>query len=80
MVVKRVTAGPIHELDIGIGQLFAVERERLPWFRQQVGDTSNRDVVRHRVGALGKRCDAERQRVTPREPIVVDAAVAVTNT
>ena len=55
MVVERIAAGPIDQLDVGIGEPLAVEVERLARMQQHVGDARHRNEVGDAV-ALDRQC------------------------
>ena len=51
MMVERVAAGPVDQLDIGIGQALAVVVERFAGVQQHVGDARDRDEIGDAVAA-----------------------------
>jgi hypothetical protein len=59
MMVERVAAGPVDQLNVGIVQRLAVVVERLAGAFQHVGDASDRDEFAHRVRSLRQRRPAE---------------------
>ena len=51
MMVKRIAAAPIDEIDIGIDEVLSVVLERLTRVEQQVRDASDRDEAANRIAA-----------------------------
>src|SRR5204863_2496783 len=48
-MMKRVAAGPIDKMDIGIGALASVEIVAATWMQQAIGDARRRDRTRQRI-------------------------------
>ena len=77
VVVKRVAAGPVHALDVGVGEPQPVVVERLAGVQQHIADRRDRDERLHRVEALRQRRQPAAQR---RQPRLVHRPVAVPET
>ena len=55
MMVERIAARPIDQLDVGVGEPLAVEVERLARMQQHVGDARHRNEIGNAV-ALDRQC------------------------
>src|ERR1700730_15579862 len=49
MIMKRIAAGPINQMDIGIGALPSVEIIGSTWMQQAIGDARRWDRTRQRI-------------------------------
>ena len=77
VMMQRIAAGPVHQLDVGVRQAAAVVVERFAGMQQHVADRRDRDERLHRIRALRQLRQTEAQRWQSR---LVHRAVAMPET
>ena len=80
VVMERIAARPVDQLDVGKGQCLAVERNRRAGVEQHVGNARHRNERRHRVAVSRQFTHLEWKGAPPGEAKIVDATIAVTHT